>query len=80
MKANDYSLSMLPLEAVELLDDMKSILNFGKYQFPVVSTVPNWKGRAGEQVIYLSGSTGRFYVCTSDQSSSSWSIVASFTP
>ena len=75
MKLNDYSLALLPQEAIDMLQDIQSVINNGKFQWPVVSSVPNWTGRAGEQVLYISGVTTRLYVCTSDQSSTNWLVL-----
>ena len=80
MKVNDYNLALLPQEAVDMLQDIQTLLNLGKYQKPIVSTPPSWIGRQGEEAYMITGATGRLYVCTSDQSSTSWSIVSTFAP
>lgn len=76
MKVNDYSLAFLPLEAIDALDDIKTILNYGKYQYPVVTTIPSWVGRQGESALFIASGTIRLYVCTSDQSSANWFAIA----
>lgn len=68
MKVSDYSNQMLPQETIDNFDDMKTILNFGKYQTPIVTAIPSWKARAGETCYYFAGATGALYLCTSDQS------------
>jgi hypothetical protein len=75
-KVSDYSTALLPQEVIDLLDDVKTILNFGKYQFAVISngSGPSWTGRQGEQVLMIGGGTNRLYVCTSDLSTTSWKI------
>lgn len=72
MKCADYSNQMLPQETIDNFDDLKTIVNFGKYQTPIVRSLPGWIGRAGETVYYFAGATGALYVCTSDQSATSW--------
>ena len=76
-KVSDYSTALLPQEVIDLLDDVKTVLNFGKYQFPVITTGsgPTWTGRQGEQVLQIVGNTLRLYVCISDQSSTSWNYI-----
>lgn len=77
-KVNDYNLSFVTQEMIDLTDDMKTILNFGKYQMPVITsnTAPSWVGRQGEFVLAVVGATTRLYVCTSDLSSTSWIVLA----
>lgn len=80
MKVIDYNLALLPQEAIDMLQDIQTLLNLGKYQKPVLSSPPAYVGRAGEEAYMITGATGRLYVCTSDQSSTSWAIVSTFTP
>ncbi len=79
-KIDDYDIKDLPQEQVDFNDDVKTILNFGKYQKTVVTSPPTWTGRAGEEVYMITGATGRLYVCTSDNTSSNWKVVSTFTP
>lgn len=79
MKIIDYSLALLPQEAVDMLQDIQTAINLGKMQKTVLSSPPTYIGRAGEEAYMITGATGRLYVCTSDQSTS-WSIVSTFTP
>lgn len=78
MKLTDYSNQMLPQETIDNLDDLRTVINFGKYQVPIVYSIPNWVGRAGETAYYFAGITGGLYVCTSDQSATSWRVTAVF--
>jgi len=66
MKIQNYDLSELPQEAIDNIEDMKTLLNYGKYQPQVLTAVPTFTGRAGEFVIVYLGGTGKFYWCTSD--------------
>ena len=78
-KISDYSLALLPQEVADLLDDLRTNWNYGKYQVPVVSTVPNWTGRIGELSIFAGGDTWALMSCTSDQTTR-WAAMANFYP
>jgi len=78
-KITDYSLALMPQEVADLLDDVKQNWNFGKYQIPVVSTYPLWKGRLGETVVYAQAATWALMICSSDQTTR-WVAVANFYP
>ena len=59
-------------------DDVRRILNFGKYQPQVLTTgPPGLTGRLGEGVYFIAGTTGRFYVCTTDNAST-WALGYQF--
>lgn len=66
MKIPTYDVHELPQEAIDNLEDIRTVLNFGKYQPQVVTTVPTFSGRQGEFVILFLGGTGKMYWCTSD--------------
>lgn len=76
-KVNDYSLALIPQEVADLLDDLRTNWNFGKYQIPVVSSYPNWKGRVGELAIYAAANTWALMTCTSDLTTR-WASMANF--
>jgi len=76
-KVSDYSLALIPPEVADLLDDLKNSWNFGKYQIPVISTIPSWIGRLGETVIYAQSNTWALLVCTSDQTTR-WVTMSNF--
>ena len=78
-KLQDYSLALLPQEVADLLDDIRQNWNFGKYQMPVVSTLPNWTGRLGETAVFASAVTWALMMCTSDQTTR-WIAVSNFYP
>jgi hypothetical protein len=77
MKIPDYSMALLPQEAADCNDDLRTIVNFGKYQIPVVTNVPNWTGRLGETAIYAQTNTWSLMTCTSDQTTR-WVAIANF--
>ena len=74
-KLEDVSFSKLPPQLVEFKDNLLSLVNFGKFQFQLVSTVPTFSGRNGEVTFFRNGTDGRLYV----YNGSSWNVVASFT-
>ena len=76
-KIDDFDVRGIPQEQVDLNDDIRTILNFGKYQFTVVGSVPTWRGRRGE-CAFVMATTGVFFVCTTDNNTT-WRAVATFT-
>ena len=77
-KIDDVELRGSSQELIDFKDNVQELLNFGKYQAQVVSSVPTYLGRRGEHVWYVSGATGRLYVATSDNSTS-WTLALSFS-
>lgn len=75
-KINDYNTALLPQEVIDLLDDIKNLLNFGKYQWAVVTATPTWTGRQGEHVWVVNATSRILYACAVDQSASAWVVVA----
>lgn len=78
-KLTDYSLALLPQEVADLLDDIRNIINYGKYQMPVVTTQPAWNARLGEFAVYAQSVTWALMMCTSDQTTR-WVAIANFYP
>lgn len=74
-KVNDYNISFASQELIDMLDDIKTILNFGKYQWSVVSSTPTYSGRLGEHVWVVTTTSRVLYACASDQSATSWVVV-----
>jgi len=74
LKINTYDVHELPQEAIDNLEDVRTLLNFGKYQPQVVSTIPTFNGRQGEFVIVFQGNTGAFYWCLTDNAAT-WGKV-----
>jgi hypothetical protein len=77
MKLGDYDFRGVDQELVDFKNDVITLLNFGKYQKQVISGVPGWRGRRGEEVYLMSGTTGVLYVCTSDNTVT-WKVVSTF--
>ena len=78
MKVGDYDTRGLPQNQLDFNDDTRIILNFGKFQHQVLTSPPTWRARRGEAVYVFSGTTGAFYICTTDNSTT-WKIGFSFT-
>ena len=77
-KLDDYDVRGVPQEQIDLNDDITIILNNGKYQNTVVGSPPDWVGRRGESVYQITGGSSSLYMCSSDNSSVHWDIVATF--
>lgn len=45
----------------DFLEDIGLLLNFGKYQYQVVTAPPAWKAENGEAVLFTSANTMRWY-------------------
>lgn len=76
-KIDDYDIRGIPQEQVDLNDDIRTIINFGKYQSATISAAPGWTGRRGESVYAFTADSGYLYVCTSDDSVT-WRVVSQF--
>jgi len=76
-KLSDYDFRGQDQEIIDFKNDVITLLNFGKYQPQVVSGVPSWRGRKGEFVWLMNGTTGLMYVCTTDNSTT-WRPAFSF--
>jgi len=64
MKVADYSFSNKFRQEIDFMDFVKevsNILNLGRYQMRIVTTVPTWTGEGGEHLLYVSGSVRRLY-------------------
>ena len=62
-------------ELREFVDKVRELLNYGKYQYSVTTSLPGWVGLTGEQVLYrpTSGGTTQ-YVYLGTAWISTWSI------
>ena len=58
-RLQDYELRGLPQQAIDLLDDIRELVNNSKYQSSVATTgVPGWTANTGEFAFFSSGSAG----------------------
>lgn len=58
---------------VDFINDVAKIINLGRYQMRIVSSVPDWTGEAGEHLIYISGTVRRLYWY--DATNSTWQFM-----
>jgi hypothetical protein len=77
-KLGDYDFRGQDQEIIDFKNDVITIVNFGKIQKQTVTSVPAWRGRKGEEVYLMSGTTGVLYVCTSDNTIT-WKPVVTFS-
>lgn len=73
MKIDDYDITGLPSDPQAAIEDLRTIVNFGKYQHQVVTTFPTWRGRQGETVVVFQ-TTGALVICTTDNAAT-WRIM-----
>jgi len=64
LKVQEPLLKVRDPELWEFVDRVSLILNAGKYEFPITSSVPTQRANAGEQFVYanLQNTDRRFYV------------------
>lgn len=62
MKLNDYNF-MYDLQLQQFKDELRDLINNGKYQMPIISIPPSWSGQKGESVLLMptSGGTTMYY-------------------
>ena len=76
MKLQDYSFSINVRSDPSLVDfitDINTILNNGRYQMRVTTSIPNWIGDDGEHLLYINGTTKRFYIY--DATNAVWQYI-----
>jgi len=64
MKIADFSFSSKLRQETDFMDffsTVSNLLNLGRYQMRIVTTVPTWTGEGGEHLLYVSGSLRRLY-------------------
>jgi len=61
MKVDDFTLVKADPELVSVIDNIINIINNGRYVLRVVTSIPDWDGEEGEELLYYSGSTKRRY-------------------
>jgi hypothetical protein len=86
MKIADHFFSKLlrkDVSFLEFVDEIRNIINLGRYQMRIVSSVPTWTGDDGEHLLYISGGVRRLYFY--DGTNSTWHFIewnasGEFTP
>ncbi len=76
MKLQEYQFSRNIRKDIAFLDfvsDIKTIINYGRYQQSISSTIPTYTGDDGETVLYISGNIKRFYFF--DLSNTTWNYL-----
>lgn len=74
-KISDYELKGVSQQVVDFAEDVRDLLNNGKFQASVATTgIPGWSANTGEFAFFSSGSDRRLYV----RASSAWQLVAGF--
>ena len=76
MKVASVSLSRAlrkDVSLLEILNNISSILNLGRYQMRVITSVPTHTGDDGEHLLYISGTVRRFYFY--DTTNSTWQFL-----
>lgn len=76
MKIPPYSLGSISTEVENFRDSVTTVWNYGKYQIPVVTSLPNWNSNPGETVLFrpASGGTTMYFYANSSWISS-WSVT-----
>lgn len=46
---------------MDFVKEVSNILNLGRYQMRIITSVPTWVGEGGEHLLYVSGSVRRWY-------------------
>jgi hypothetical protein len=76
MKLQEYQFNKdtrKDISLVDFINDVNKIVNLGRYQMRVVSTVPTHTGDEGEFLIYVSSTVRRFYWY--DITNSTWQFI-----
>ncbi len=76
MKLQDLDFSNKLRQEASFMDfvtELRNVLNLGRYQMRVVTSVPTWTGDGGEHLLYISGTVRRFYWY--DDTNSTWQFI-----
>lgn len=76
MKIQDFDFSSKFRQETNFMDfvnEVRNVLNLGRYQMRVVTSVPDWTGEGGEHLIYISGTVRRLYWW--DDTNSTWQFI-----
>ena len=76
-KLEEYVFKQVPASLVQFKDDIRDLVNYGKYAFPITEAVPAWNTGEGEMAFYANTAGAfppyRIYV----RLVSSWIVFAS---
>lgn len=76
MKIAEYEFSKTTRKDGGLLDfinDVQKIINYGRYQLRIVTSVPTWTGDPGELLLYVSSTVRRLYFY--ENTNSTWQFI-----
>lgn len=76
MKLQDFDFSNKLRQETAFMDfvnEVRNILNLGRYQMRIVTSVPDWTGEGGEHLLYISGTVRRVYWW--DDTNSTWQFI-----
>jgi len=62
VRISDYEFYRMPWDLIDFKDEVVTIINRGKYAFYVTNGEPQFAAGEGEQMMYVSGTSRRFYV------------------
>ena len=76
MKLPGYNFGYLSQELEEWRDQVTTIINLGKFQYPTNQTAPTWTGQKGEGTYVMPDSGGTtFYVMRNTAWVAAWSTT-----
>ena len=76
MKLPGYNFGYLSQELEEWRDQVTTIINLGKFQYPTTQTAPTWTGQKGEGTYVMPDSGGTtFYVMRNTAWVAAWSTT-----
>lgn len=75
MKLDEYSPGNVNQEMQDFMDDVRATLNFGKYQFNIVTDIPAWAGKRGESALFIAGGSAALYVMIATSGTTWYKLV-----
>lgn len=76
MKLPGYNFGKIDSELEDWRDQLTSIINLGKVQYPTITEAPTWDGNKGEGVYVMPASGGTtFYVMRNTAWVAGWSVT-----
>ncbi len=77
-KIDDYEFIDVPTEVTLFKDDVRDLLNNGKYQMQLLTATPTFSGNPGEFCVVRNGTNSILYIKMTS-GGTSWSPVVAFT-
>lgn len=79
-KISEYDIRGLSQDQVDFNDDVRTVLNFGKYQSQYLTSEPSFPGRRGESVFVESSGLLYQFVCRVDNTVTWLAITSANIP